>query len=703
MNLSENATKALIKRYFIKDKNGKVTENWEKLCRRVIDAILKDEKNPEKYKDDYYDMMYNLRFLPNSPTLMNAGRPMGQLSACFVLPVGDSMEEIFEANKNAALIHKSGGGTGFSFSKLRPKNSIVASTSGVASGPVSFMKVFNASTEAVKQGGTRRGANMAILRVDHPDILEFIDCKQDLSEMNNFNISVAITDKFMEALKNNVTYELINPKDNTVVSKLSAKLVFNKIVYNAWKTGEPGVFFIDKANKFNKWGVINATNPCGEQPIRDNESCNLGSINLSAYIMDNGEFNWDLYNKDICLATRFLDSVISVNCYPLDIIKQTHLETRKIGLGVMGFADALIKQGISYGSKEAEDFADRVYSYLNNVSKVTSTLLSKEKGSCIACKETNLERRNYWTTTIAPTGTISIIAGCSSGIEPIFAVAYIRNILDGEKLIEFNPIFKKMMEDNGIEITKKLEKEIITKGSIQNIPEIPDNIKKIFLTASDITPEQHIKIQSIFQKYSDSGVSKTINMDESATEKDVYDAYVMAYNLGCKGVTVYRNNSRANQPMANLKEEKSRKVYNRVAKMSGTTEKVKTNLGNLLLTINEHVYGEPGELILNIGKSGADISGLCECIGRLVSIGLQFGIPANKIAEQMIDIKGDDVIIHDNSKFLSIPDLVGRRLMLTTKEKIKDKDIILEECPICHNRLYRAEGCKTCICGYSKC
>ena len=702
--LTPNALTTLQQRYFIKNKDGEIVENFEDLCRRVAKHVASCEKPEyrEEWEERYYSIMNDLCFLPNTPTLMNAGKPNGQLAACFVLGVEDTMESIMDTAKNSALIHKSGGGTGFDFSRLRAKNSIVATTSGTASGPVSFMDMYNGITEKIKQGGTRRGANMGILRVDHPDIMEFITFKQDLSKLTNFNISVAITDVFMQAVRDNKEYDLIEPNTNKVSGQLKAKEVFDKIVDCAWETGEPGLFFIDVTNKLNGYGVIRATNPCGEQPLRDNESCNLGSINLAKYV-NYKKFDWDLYIEDITIATRMLDSIIEVNHYPLEIIKNTHAETRKIGLGVMGYAEALILMGIEYGSEEAEKFADKCYSMMSKVSKATSVELAIEKGKCLACDDWKNPRRNYWTTTIAPTGTISIIAGCSSGIEPIFAVAYERNILDGMKLTEFNPIFRQMMEEAGVEITKAMEQELITNSSIQKIKGIPNEIKKLFKTASDVTVEQHIRTQSIFQKYSDSGISKTINMDETATKKDVAKAYMLAYDLGCKGVTVYRNNSRANQPMSNKIEEPKRKTYNRTTRMNGFTEKVKTNLGNMYLTINEHAQGEPGEVLITIGKSGADISGLGECIARLASVGLQWGIPPHKIAEQLIGIKGEANIIHENSKFLSIPDLIGRRLDDSAKEKTKKKETTLEKCPMCESALYNAEGCKTCMCGYSKC
>jgi len=702
-DLTPNALVALNRRYFIKDKKGKVVEDWKKLCKRVSSAIAQDEKSDidrGRWQQKYYDIINNLYFLPNSPTLMNAGKKNGQLAACFVLGIEDSMKSIMKATTDAAFIHKSGGGTGFDFSRLRPSKSRVATTSGTASGPISFMRMINNVTEEIKQGGTRRGANMGILRCDHPNILEFIDCKQDTSQINNFNISVALTDKFMKALSLGEDYSLIDPRDGKEIEKISAKKVFEKIAENAWKTGEPGIIFIDEINKKNQWGEIRATNPCGEQPLRDNESCNLGSMNLSLYVNKDGVFDKDLFDEHIKIATRFLDSVISMNSYPLEEIKKTHAETRKIGLGVMGFADALILSEIEYGSVESFQFANYVYSWLNDASKQASEELGKEKGICFACEELKLKRRNLWTTTIAPTGTISIIAGCSSGIEPLFAVGYERNILDGDKLLEINKHF--LSEVCGGE---DLEREICSSNSIQNIKGIPAKIRKKYVTSHDVSLENHIKMQSVFQKHSDSGISKTINLSSDAKKEDVIKAYLLAYKLECKGITVYRDGCRDNQPMRVKKEEVVRKTFNRISVMKGSTEKIETPLGGLLLTINENVHGEPGEVILNIGKSGADVNAFCEALGRIISIGLQHGLPAHKIAKQLRRIKGEDIIFHDGKKYTSLPDIIGKRLAEKAKEKSKDNnERLLAKCPSCGERLFNAEGCSQCTsCGYSKC
>ena len=541
----------------------------------------------------FYDAISHLYFMPNSPTLMNAGRDLGQLAACFVLPIEDSLEGIFETVKNTALIHKSGGGTGFSFSRLRPKNSIVRTTMGVSSGPVSFMNVFNAATEAVKQGGTRRGANMGILRVDHPDILEFIDCKADNTKLNNFNISVAITDKFMEAYLNDEDYDLVNPQNNEVTGRLSAREVFDKIVDNAWKNGEPGIVFIDKMNADNptpKIGAIESTNPCGEVPLLPYEACNLGSINLGRMMKktSNGwEVDWNLLEKTVRTAMRFLDNVITVNNYPLPQISKMVQNNRKIGLGVMGWADMLMKAEISYASKEGTHLAGEVMEFIDYVSKTESVEMAKERGRFNNFEgsiydsdhylynkfkgkssgkitdeqwyelDNQIKKyglRNATTTCIAPTGTISMIAGASGGVEPLFGLVFSRLIMDKTEMLEVNPIFKDYMISHGL-YSEELMSKIAKDGSVAHIDGISDEIKHIFVTAHDVTPYWHVKMQAAFQLHTDNAVSKTVNFVESATRDDIKEAYVLAYKNGLKGITVYRNNSRQFQPM-NLDSKK---------------------------------------------------------------------------------------------------------------------------------------------------
>lgn len=602
INLSENAIKVLEKRYLKRDTQGNCIEKPADMFRRVADTVAKGDLKYGATKDDvkklsdrFYDAITNCQFMPNSPTLMNAGRELGQLAACFVLPIEDSLEGIFETIKNTALIHQSGGGTGFSFSRLRPKNDVVHSTMGISSGPVSFMEVFNAATEAVKQGGTRRGANMGILRVDHPDILEFIDCKADNNKLNNFNISVAITDKFMEAYFNNEDYDLVNPHTKKTTGKLNAKFVFDKIVDSAWRNGEPGIVFIDTMNYDNptpQIGAIESTNPCGEVPLLPYEACNLGSINLNKMVKENNDgtysVDWDLLAKTTRTAIRFLDNIITINKYPLPQIAEMVNNNRKIGLGIMGWADMLMKIGISYASEQGTKLASQIIEFIDYESKCESIELSKERGRFANFKGSIYDSEHYlydkykdksagkisdeqWkeldnkikkfgirnatTTCIAPTGTISMIAGASGGIEPLFGLVFSRLILDNTEMLEINPIFKNYMIKHNL-YSEELMKKIAIDGSIAHINNIPENVKKIFVTAHDITPYWHVKMQAAFQLHTDNAVSKTVNFVESATRDDIKETYILAYKSHLKGITVYRNNSRTFQPMNLKKEEK---------------------------------------------------------------------------------------------------------------------------------------------------
>lgn len=602
INLSENAIKVLEKRYLKRDTQGNCIEKPADMFRRVADTVAKGDLKYGATKDDvkklsdrFYDAITNCQFMPNSPTLMNAGRELGQLAACFVLPIEDSLEGIFETIKNTALIHQSGGGTGFSFSRLRPKNDVVHSTMGISSGPVSFMEVFNAATEAVKQGGTRRGANMGILRVDHPDILEFIDCKADNNKLNNFNISVAITDKFMEAYFHNEDYDLVNPHTKKTTGKLNAKFVFDKIVDSAWRNGEPGIVFIDTMNYDNptpQIGAIESTNPCGEVPLLPYEACNLGSINLNKMVKENNDgtcsVDWDLLAKTTRTAIRFLDNIITINKYPLPQIAEMVNNNRKIGLGIMGWADMLMKIGISYASEQGTKLASQIIEFIDYESKCESIELSKERGRFANFKGSIYDSEHYlynkykdksagkisdeqWkeldnkikkfgirnatTTCIAPTGTISMIAGASGGIEPLFGLVFSRLILDNTEMLEINPIFKNYMIKHNL-YSEELMKKIAIDGSIAHINNIPENVKKIFVTAHDITPYWHVKMQAAFQLHTDNAVSKTVNFVESATRDDIKETYILAYKSHLKGITVYRNNSRTFQPMNLKKEEK---------------------------------------------------------------------------------------------------------------------------------------------------
>lgn len=563
MRLTENALRVLRARYLLKDRNGNVIENPEDMFRRVASVIASAENqfgaDPHLWEDKFYEIMTGLRFLPNSPALMNAGRDIGQLAACFVLPVEDSIHSIFDTLRNSALILQSGGGTGFSFSRLRPKTDLVRSTGGIASGPVSFMKIYNTATEVIKQGGARRGANMGILRIDHPDILDFIRAKRDDKELTNFNISVAVTDSFMDALKADIDYRLINPRDKAIAGNVKARHVFDEIVESAWETGEPGLIFIDRINRFNptpQLGEIESTNPCGEQPLLPYEACILGSINLSRYVRETAGnirlslkdirkyFDIDALSNDIRTSVRFLDNAIEVNKYPMPDIEAMHKGNRKIGLGVMGWADLLILLGIPYNNKKAFRLAREIMSFISRTSKEASAALANERGSFPNFRASVYNDsgfpglRNATTTTIAPTGTLSIIAGCSSSIEPIFGVAYKRLILDSE-FIELNKYFFNIAMEQGF-YTKELEEEIIRKGSLTGLKDIPPDIRRLFRTAHEISPDDHIEMQAAFQEHTDNAVSKTINMPKRAKKEDISRAFLLAYEKGLKGITIFR-------------------------------------------------------------------------------------------------------------------------------------------------------------------
>lgn len=573
MELSENALKVLSARYLIKDTKGKIIETPDEMFRRVALNTANAEKqygdDPQKWADKFYEIMSSLRFLPNSPTLMNSGKPQGQLAACFVLPVEDSMRGIFETLKNAALILQSGGGTGFSFSRLRHKRDIVSSTGGVASGPVSFMKIYNTATDVIKQGGARRGANMGILRVDHPDILEFVRLKRLTDELHNFNISVAISDEFMNALKNNTEYNLINPRDNMIVRTIRAKTVFDEIVHSAWATGDPGLIFIDRINRSNPTphlGLIESTNPCGEQPLLPYEACVLGSINVSAYLkkdcqwrfydipvdeLDYGKvidsIEWEALRRDINTAVRFLDDLIDVNIYPIPQVELMHKGNRKIGLGVMGWADLLILLGLSYGDEKSIRLAKDIMRFIQDESRNASKALASERGAFPNFKGSVYETtgmpamRNATLTTIAPTGTLALIADCSSGIEPIFSLAHKRFIMDSA-IVETNKYFIAAAKKFGF-FREKVMKRVYESGSISGIKSIPQRIRRIFRNAIEIPYEAHIEMQAAFQEYTDNAVSKTINLPRKATRKDVAKAFMLAYNKGVKGITVFRYGS----------------------------------------------------------------------------------------------------------------------------------------------------------------
>lgn len=759
MNITENARTVLEKRYLIRDAQGKALETVPQLFQRVASAIAQADRNydpqadVEKTAQEFYDTMTDLRFLPNSPTLMNAGRELGQLSACFVLPVGDSMEEIFEAVKQAALIHKSGGGTGFSFSRLRPRGSVVNSTGGVASGPISFMKVFNTATEAVKQGGTRRGANMGILQVDHPDILDFISCKSDNNEINNFNISVAITEGFMQAVLAGEDYPLIDPRTKQEVGRLNAREVYDKIVDAAWRNGEPGIVFIDRLNRDNvvpSQGRIESTNPCGEQPLLPYESCNLGSINLAQMVKGEKkkEIDWDKLGQTVDTAVHFLDNVIDVNKYPIPEIDRVTKLTRKVGLGVMAFADLLMLLGVPYNSQEGVEIGRQIMGFIQRRAKEQSRRLAEIRGAfplfgeSIYKDETPI--RNATVTTIAPTGTLSIIAGVSGGVEPVFAFAFIRNVMDGDELIEVNPLLRRRLEERGL-YSDELMKKVIAQGSLQHIEEIPQDIKDVFVCAHDVSPQWHIRMQAAFQKHTDNAVSKTVNFPHSATREDVDKVYRLAYELGCKGVTIYRDGSRGSQVL-NIgkvsKEAKSDEApqaapspaqqQNRLeprprpAVTMGITEKVKIGCGNLYVTVN---YDENGicEVFTNTGRHGGCPS-QSEATARLVSIALRSGIDVQTIIGQLKGIRCPSTIRQPGMKVTSCPDAIARaiekvmrsqnggqmpsavqemerELNQGAQEEEMDHSIAgMRFCPECGAPVVHEGGCVICRqCGYSKC
>ncbi|MCS7119271.1 MAG: vitamin B12-dependent ribonucleotide reductase [Archaeoglobaceae archaeon] len=743
MILNKTAETVLKKRYLLKNENGEIIETPEQMCFRVANAVAIAE---ERYGGDskfwakkFFEIIWNQDFMPNSPTLMNAGTTLGQLSACFVLPVEDSMDGIFKALWDMARVQKSGGGTGFSFSRLRPKGDIVKSTMGVASGPVSFMKIFDSATEQIKQGGKRRGANMGILRCDHPDIEEFIKAKWEEGVLRNFNISVAATERFMEAVKRDEEYELINPRTKEVVRKVSARKIFNLIVEGAWRNGEPGIVFIDEINKNNPTphvGEIEATNPCGEQPLLPYESCNLGSINLAKFVKG-GDFNWDKLKDVVWTATRFLEDVIDVNEYPIPEIEEKTKANRKIGLGVMGWADALFLLGIPYDSEEALNMAERVMKFIQLESHKASQFLAEERGvfpnwNGSVWEKRGVKMRNATTTTIAPTGTISIIANCSSGIEPVFALAYKRvNVLDGEEFFELNPVFEKFLKDKRL-YSDELIKKVAETGSIQNL-DFPIDMKRVFKTSLEIAPEWHVRMQAAFQKFTDNAVSKTINLPNSATRADVERALMLAYELKCKGITVYRDGSREEQVLMTKKTEKDKEKLRRPTKFIeprprprvtvGRTIETKTGCGSLYVTINEDSEGI-AEVFVQLGKSGGCAASQTEAIGRLLSISLRSWINPEVLIRQLKGIRCPSVGFDSGEIITSCADGVAKVLEKWLKGEYKKIRFEVEGikplteftgeestskmiggvCPECGNILEYGEGCATCrFCGFTKC
>jgi ribonucleoside-diphosphate reductase alpha chain len=750
---TEPALRVLRERYLLRDERGEVIETPEEMCWRVAQSIAAGEarygRSPAAVREvaaAFYDMMVDAYFVPNSPTLMNAGKGNGlQYSACYVLPVGDSMEEIFDSVKAAAIIHKSGGGTGFAFSRLRPKDDLVASTGGRASGPVSFLRVFNSATEAVKQGGTRRGANMGILRVDHPDVLEFIDCKLD-GGITNFNISVAITDAFMDALARGEDYDLVNPHNQVVTERLSAREVFDRMVRAAWRTGDPGMVFIDRinaspANPTPDLGVVEATNPCGEQPLLPNEACNLGSLNVSRFARqgDSGEWSidWEEMDRVIRLAVRFLDDVIEMNPYPLAVIDETVKSNRRIGLGIMGWADLLFIMGIPYDSQEAIDLADQLMAFVKDKSHDQCGKLAEERGPFPNWSQSIYRdvrpMRNSTVTTIAPTGTISMIAGCSSGIEPIFALAFQHRVKnpDGERVLTFvNETFERIAKDRGL-YSDALKEEIAKRGSLHGIPGVPEEAARVFKTSHEIGYEWHVRHQAAFQRYTDNGVSKTINLPNDATEEDVASAYRLAWQLGCIGITVFRDGCKGEQVLNIGVKDKAPAavpvvgpsvVKPRPHSLSGRTYRAETPIGTAFITVNETDDREPFEVFVQVGKGGSDTMAVAEALGRLISLTLRLPSPMSpqrrleEVISQLSRIGGAQPLGFGKGKVLSLPDALARTLaehtgqlkpvsegppMARTVEQRRIGDL----CKECGQATFvYEEGCKKCLsCGYNEC
>ncbi len=753
---TEQALKVLEERYLVKNDKLEPIETPEDMVWRVAWEMAsaearwgKKRKEVESLAKEFYNLMISREFLPNSPTLMNAGTGNGlQYSACFVLPVEDSMEGIFDALKYQALIHKTGGGTGFSFTRLRESGSVVKTSSGIASGPVSFMRIFDAATNEVKQGGKRRGANMGILRVDHPDILEFIHCKEE-GGITNFNISVAVTDKFIEAYYKDEEYELVSPRSKTVVGTLSARKVFDEIAKMAWKTGDPGLIFIDRvnqgtANPIPAMGPVESTNPCGEQPLYPFDVCNLGSIFLTYFVKEeNGrkEIDWDKLKKVTHQAVKFLDNVIEVNPFPLPEIRKVAFNIRRIGLGVGGWSDMLVGLGIPYDSEEAMILAEKVMKFIQDEAVGASQELAKERGPFflwpVSIYREGTPRRHSTVTTIAPTGTISILAGASSGIEPMFAIAYQHIVKDkhlDRKLSFVNPDFEKVARQRGF-WSEELMARVVEKGVIRDIPEIPEDVKRVFGTAHEIDIDWHIRTQTAFQKYTENAVSKTINLRHDTTVDDVKKAYLSAWEGNCKGITIFRDGSKSEQVLnlgLNKKEEKKEEttpqlILERPLKVEGATYRIVTPLGSAFITVNQDTHGNPFEVFITIGKAGSEVAAMAEALGRMISTTLRFGNHkppierAREIVEQLKGIGGGRSVGFGPNKIRSLPDAVAKALSLhfgfangeSNHEVPDEKEAVLKDemkaigdiCPACGSpALVYQEGCSKChACGHSEC
>jgi ribonucleoside-diphosphate reductase alpha chain len=762
MELSDNAVAVLKKRYLKKNEAGEPTEEPMDMFLRVASNIAegeyrfkKGEEAEELYetsREQFLRLMTSRKFIPNSPTLMNAGRELQQLSACFVLPVEDSIDGIYDTLKHQAVIHKSGGGTGFGFSKLRPKNDIVKSTMGVSSGPVSFMAIYDASTDKIKQGGTRRGANMGILRVDHPDIEEFINCKRENDQINNFNISVAITDEFMEAVEADSDFALRNPRDGEVHSMVSARDLFQQIVEGAWLNGEPGVVFIDRINGDNPTPQfpIESTNPCSEAHLPPYDSCNLGSINLERFVENPGAsmgvasgestIDWDGLRETVRTAVRFLDNVIEQNRYPLAEIDAMSRGNRRIGLGVMGFADTLIRLGITYDSEEGLAFAEKVMKFVDDEAWEASRHLADERGVMPNYEGSRHEQRgdlvrNATVTTIAPTGTISMIAGCSGGIEPLFAVAFMRRQADME-LPDVNPEFVALAKERGF-YSEDLMKQVAEHGSVRDIPEVPEDVRNVWVTSHDIGSDWHVRMQAAFQKYTSMGISKTINLPNEADTGDVGDAYLQAYRTGCKGIAVYRDGSRDAQVLSTGSTGSTSKTdapeepptgapadlatgnYVSLAKarngrprtLSGVTKKLQTGHGQLYVTMNDDEFG-PRECFVVIGKPGGTAAAFSDALGRMISLAMTHGASPEEVHHQLRGIQDGHPAGVGPNAILSVPDgvakAIGEHYMTQDEQRSGGAEArelpVIGACPDCGSGLTRQEGCVTCFsCGYSKC
>src|SRR4051794_37683065 len=754
--LSENAVAVLKKRYLKKDERGEPIEEPIELFRRVAANIAEGEfrfkegdeaqRLYQESRERFLRMMLSRKFMPNSPTLMNAGRELQQLSACFVLPVEDSIDGIYDTLKHQAIIHKSGGGTGFGFSRLRPKNDLVKSTMGVSSGPVSFMAIYDASTDKIKQGGTRRGANMGILRVDHPDVEEFIDCKRENDQINNFNISVAITDEFMEAVEADTDFELRNPRDGEVMKTVRARDLFRRVVEGAWLNGEPGVVFIDKINDDNPTPQfeIESTNPCSEAHLPPYDSCNLGSINLERFYMEEtGEVDWDDLRETVHTAIRFLDNVIEQNNYPLPEIDKMSRGNRRIGLGVMGFADLLIKLGITYDSDEGLAFAERVMKFVDDEAWEESRALAEERGVMPNFEGSRHEARgdrvrNATVTTIAPTGTISMIAGCSGGIEPLFAVAFMRRQADME-MPDVNPEFVKLAKVRGF-YSEELMKKVAEHGSVRDVEEVPDDVRSVWVTSHDITSEWHVRMQAAFQKYTSMGISKTINLPNEASVEDVEDAYRQAYALNCKGIAVYRDGSRDAQVLSTGKtggekptmtpaspeaptappvtppavEGKGQNFSSlaesrngRPRTLTGVTKKIRTGHGSMYVTMTNDEWG-PREFFFILGKPGGTAPAFSAALGRIITMAQTRGADPAEVVHQLRGIQDGHPAGVGPGAVLSVPDGVARAMSehYLIEDGLPDpRELpIIGACPDCGSGLTRQEGCVVChSCGYSKC